>query len=307
MNLDEKEDLANKYKEIAWMTREDLLTRQEKHQNLQELFNKVRDKYYEAQSKLDEIMREQGNNTAYNESVFERDKQLFSLIKEQFVQNKHPIIHLSYLKEDHGDHHEQNPPPQQPPLSADQLALARYSYYRPTYYSLIKQEFENALKSGANMKATVATYERDFVTTIRGIFDSKFNEIIMARDHTRLVSFFADFVYGWLTVFTIDPRDRKVRGIIPDDKMDIDFRRLQFYHTLLNPKLMKVWDVVTFREFLEEKVSNDEIFFYLYCRNMLFDGAQLDYLAGSINIIHLVRLDKIEKFFDVILRKMDRD
>ena len=42
---------------------------------------------------------------------------------------------------------------------------------------------------------------------------------------------------------------------------------------ILNPKLDKVWECITFRDFLFEKNSNDELYFYLHCRSILFRGS----------------------------------
>jgi hypothetical protein len=41
---------------------------------------------------------------------------------------------------------------------------------------------------------------------------------------------------------------------------------------LLNPKLSKIWEVVTFKEFLSEHYLIDDIYFYLHCRYVLFKG-----------------------------------
>ena len=43
----------------------------------------------------------------------------------------------------------------------------------------------------------------------------------------------------------------------------------------MHPILDKHWESVAFREFLEESFGNDEIFFYLWCRKLLFGGEVL--------------------------------
>ena len=47
---------------------------------------------------------------------------------------------------------------------------------------------------------------------------------------------------------------------------------LVFVHNL---KAKKLWEVVLFTEFLEEKAGLDELFFFLHCRFLLLKGPQL--------------------------------
>lgn len=41
---------------------------------------------------------------------------------------------------------------------------------------------------------------------------------------------------------------------------------------LTNDKLDKLWECITFKEFLDDKASIDEIYYYCYCRHLLFKG-----------------------------------
>jgi len=49
-----------------------------------------------------------------------------------------------------------------------------------------------------------------------------------------------------------------------------DDNRINFYLELTNPLLNKLWEVIIFREFLSDKGSIDELYFYLHYRNILF-------------------------------------
>jgi hypothetical protein len=48
--------------------------------------------------------------------------------------------------------------------------------------------------------------------------------------------------------------------------------KLKFIVDILQPKLDKLWEIVTIKEFLLDQSSNDEILFYLHCRYLLFRG-----------------------------------
>lgn len=57
--------------------------------------------------------------------------------------------------------------------------------------------------------------------------------------------------------------------------MHVDDTRVIFLLDVANPKLNGMWEIVTFKEFLSETATMDEVFFYLHCRNLLFRGPSL--------------------------------
>lgn len=87
-----------------------------------------------------------------------------------------------------------------------------------------------------------------------------------------MYSKFPDFVYSWFAKFRVDDLTRKVRQSKLDEQ-DADSARCSFLRYLINPLVDKHWETVTFRQFLEESSSVDEVYFYLYCRSLLFNGA----------------------------------
>jgi hypothetical protein len=91
----------------------------------------------------------------------------------------------------------------------------------------------------------------------------------------KLVSHFPDFVFGWFNRFQLDKVSRKVVQLETSITNSADDNRIKFYLELSNPLLNKLWEVVLFREFVSDKGSIDELFFYLHYRNLLYQGAQL--------------------------------
>ena len=74
-----------------------------------------------------------------------------------------------------------------------------------------------------------------------------------------------------------------------------------FLFNLDNPKLQKLWECITFKEFFYEQAQLDEIYFYLYCRNILFRGPEVASLAATFNFVRYVECEWAK---DVILRIM---
>lgn len=67
-----------------------------------------------------------------------------------------------------------------------------------------------------------------------------------------------------------------------------------FLLDLTNPKLHGIWEVVTFKEFLSEEASMDEVFFYLHCRNILFKGPNLLRYESTFDVYQYIPADQSE-------------
>ena len=121
------------------------------------------------------------------------------------------------------------------------------------------------------------TVTKTFIPTLRAILDCKFHEFMMF-DNPRLYSRFVDFTYSWLGKFSLCPEKRTIVSLdIGIDSMEPEDARCRFFRNLIHPMCDKSWEAVTFREFLDERSSIDEIYFYLFCRNLLFKGPQLEH------------------------------
>lgn len=70
--------------------------------------------------------------------------------------------------------------------------------------------------------------------------------------------------------------------------------RVKFYLQLANPALNKLWEVVTFREFLLDRCSNDEIYFYLFFRNIIFQGPQLLIHTSTFQAVQYVPWARVD-------------
>lgn len=114
-----------------------------------------------------------------------------------------------------------------------------------------------------------------FIGVMRGILDSKYNEMMLLETTPKQISRFPDFVYSWLGKFSIDHVDRSIRLLSEVEKLHVDDSRVIFLLDLTNPKLQGIWEIVTFKELLNEKAGSDEVLFYLHCRNLLFRGSSL--------------------------------
>lgn len=157
-----------------------------------------------------------------------------------------------------------------------------------------------------------ATYSPPFEywleVTIRGIFDSKYNEHLIATEESGVLpSRFPEFVYSWLGSFMIDETSRNVVEV-PFWKKDFgeEYRKMIMYG-LAAERTRKVWELNTFREFLMEELGIDELHFYLHSRFLLFKGPQLGYSQARFNSIHTVTLEEANRVIDTVMTKLPQE
>jgi len=86
---------------------------------------------------------------------------------------------------------------------------------------------------------------------------------------------------------------------------DIDSLRQDFLLTLANPLMGKLWECLNFRDFLEEKSSIDELYFYLHCRFLLNKGPQMDTDGATFNYVHYVKNEYVQILVDLIMNNYD--
>lgn len=176
----------------------------------------------------------------------------------------------------------------------EDIDLDKLQYRKPTFFHC----FPISKLKTQNM--TLDSRDRMMlVITIRGIFDSKHHEYLIT-DNYKSYSKFSDFVYSWLCNFYIDEDRRCVLSRVVQANSEI---ALKFVDEIM--KFNKTWELFAMKDFLEEKTSSDEIFFYLHCRFLLFNGPQLKRLSGRFNYIDYVKLDQILKVLDLVFRNFD--
>jgi len=141
-----------------------------------------------------------------------------------------------------------------------------------------------------------------FFATLRAILDAKYNEFLLHSD-SRQYTKFSPFVFSWLGKFTICPKRRVVALLDTNDPAETDHARIDFFMNLYHMSVSNLWEVVTFKEFLEGIGSLDEIYYYLHLRYMLFEGNQMETTKATFDIIQYVPFEKVEKILKLSFEK----
>jgi hypothetical protein len=180
------------------------------------------------------------------------------------------------------------------------IDLTKFTYLRPNFAAFIEDSMPDGHQS---------LFEPPFgnwlEATIRGIFDSKHYEHLMCSEETgRKPSRFPDFVYAWTGHFMIDENTRQVKNLERWQKERSDKWRLMLLLGVKHEMAKRVWEISTFKEFLMEELSTDELAFYLHCRFLLFDGPQLGITLGRFKHLHYVLLKKAKEVVDLIMSKL---
>lgn len=178
---------------------------------------------------------------------------------------------------------------------------AHFSYLRPSFAAFITDTIPDT--------AGQAQYEPPFgnwlETTIRGILDSKYYEHLMCSEESgRKPSRMADFVYGWTGHFMIDENSRQIRPLERWQKESADRLRLTLLLGVKHEMAKRIWEISTFREFILEELTIDELSFFLHCRFLLFEGPQLAQPLGRVKHLHYISLQKAREVVDTIMNKL---
>jgi hypothetical protein len=180
-----------------------------------------------------------------------------------------------------------------------EVDLSLYKFNRPSFAGLIRIPNMSQLKLQLPFNNWVEL-------TIRGILDSKYYEHLMCFDDSgRVPSRFPEFVYGWFSSFKVDEKTHQVvASELWWGKEAAERARLNLLLALKNDKLKKVWEIMTFIEFLQEDFMIDELGFFLHCRAMLFEGPQLTLSTGRFSALHFVSYLKVCEVVDRVMHKI---
>lgn len=183
----------------------------------------------------------------------------------------------------------------------------KYKILRAPFFCFVEHRYKFISGEQASNKPELSPV--NVILNIRAILDSKYNEYLILNNANNFkeLTNFPEFVYSWLGKFEVDESKRKIRKMESSPFFNkIDDIRINFFLDLANEKLNKIWECVTFREFLDEKNNLDEIIFYLHCRNLVFRGSQFDWGDARYCLIHFVMFESVEKVIDLVFSNFEQ-
>ncbi|KAM3140320.1 hypothetical protein pb186bvf_007480 [Paramecium bursaria] len=295
-------NLMIRYREIAQMQKEDQETRALYVKEQLAVAQKAKEKLQQLQSKLDrfqiekskEIEPQPNKNHEQEKTGLERFQDLFSNDKTFFRMNyqslqndKARIVqrvgHSVAIMETYFNSQE---------IQLDKLTIGYCPFinYVEHHKKTIETEFNGIKYKRPSLQLLIC---------LRHILDSKWNEMQLG-----LKSGFNDFVYSWLMNFQFDIATKSIKKI-EQDAQKIDNQIVKFIVDLSNPVMQKNWEAITFQEFINELTSQDEIYFYLYIRNLLFRGPQCQLRSAFYDASHFIPLLQAEFVVNHILKQYE--
>ena len=284
-DLNRQQELANMYRERANMQREDYFGLLEEYFNFQDDAEKMREKITEIQNK-----QRAENKTSIKEKKshddVQKEFQLMRMLTDYLIKpsTKHQSEILRSKALD-------------PQFQHHSFEIRDFSLKKANFDCFF-EDLEIYINRG-----TKAEFNLEFMATIRAIFDSKYNEFLLNPDEWRMFSRFPDFVHSWLGKFRVDKVTGQVRTINLNDP-EVEHIRRAFRENLNNKKTYKLWDAITFREFLSETLAQDELVFYLHIRFLLFRGPQLRSQGATFEFIQYINYSKVEALINHVLKGM---
>jgi len=142
-------------------------------------------------------------------------------------------------------------------------------------------------------------------STCRAILDSKYTDFVFTEDmgfasSSRLT----DFIYSWLGRFTVDITSRSIRQVDFDERERVDKTRLQFAIGMQSVKGQKMFEYSLFTDFMSEKYANDELYFYLHCRHILFKGPQLNHTQSTHERVYKIDIRRVQSAINILFFKL---
>jgi len=308
--LTEKQEIMknslNKFREVSMMQNEEISSLMAKKHDNSVIQHDLLEKIKQLNLKIDKITIQKGDNV--NESDYKGDLAIISTLSDFFNENLFQKITKNNPISNHLLSGVSHKAPNIAPVRSYEssathpTALRKYNFLKAPFFKLIEHRFKTMNYS---LKVSKKPNFHELLAKIRGVFDSKYNEFLYFSE-PKLLTTFPDFVYSWLGKYEVDYTFHQVKKMDPFNyNNNLDDTRIQFLVELTNPKIEKLWECSTFCEFLEEKFSLDELYFYLHCRNLLLKGPQLQYLSAFFDLIHFVSFERAEMMVDLIMHKYD--
>lgn len=304
LKLAQQEAEKESLREQIWETKERLEMYTEETRNDRSALKVARSEYLKLEISMNEVKNKLsqlelnimvGNVTLNSENVavVSLDDPLFQFVREaQAHLANNLLLGIPRDNLDHTQHHDKQ-------ADVSEIDLGIYKFNRPSFAALVR------IPNVAQL-ALQLPFNNWLELTIRGIFDSKYYEHLMSFDETgRTPSRFPEFVYGWFSSFEIDEKTHQVVASELWWRREAAERaRLNLLLALKNDKVRKIWEIVTFIEFLQEDLMLDELGFYLHCRNMLFQGPQLALSTGRFSALHYVSYLRACEVVDRVMYKI---
>ncbi len=213
------------------------------------------------------------------EEDFLQESNSIKLIKQIYSSTMGPGLQLSLL-------------PSKESETGAEIDLKNFMIAKPTYDQL----FLDIKESEVAMNRVI---DVNFIATLRAMYDSLFNELLYLNDERKLLAF-PDFVYSWLGKFKLDQTHRRVRRLDLTDP-DPDVARLEILHHLQTKISSRLWDCIIFQEFLNEIHTKDDLVYFLRCRNIVFQGPQLNDPSATFTFVHFIHFDWAEKIVKYLM------
>lgn len=180
------------------------------------------------------------------------------------------------------------------------IDLNKYNYSRPTYRAMLNI----SPPEGKNKIEFVPPFPIWLQVTIRAIFDAKLNELLQSYSRGQTLTSFPEFVFAWMGAFCIDKETKNIRILdrIERDTIALENKKNLLY-ALESQSDTTLWEVLIFKDFLEEKLSSDELAFFLHCRFLLFKGLHLSMPTANLCVRQFVTKDRVLDTIDRALIK----
>eukprot|EP00347_Sterkiella_histriomuscorum_P014800 403359475 len=200
-------------------------------------------------------------------------------------------------------------------VNFDQISLHMHSLARPTFFNFVENELQRIKNDQQREMQRNESPERGAINrTSNNISDRSFLSIHYEKIKfeppfrmwlfTTMRAIFDQFVYQWIGKFYFDQKKYMIKSVETFDEGKVDNLRLQLLIGLQTMKPSKMWECNTFVDFLEERLLNDDLHFFLHARNILYKGPHLQDIEAAQEPMYFVEQKQINSSIEIIFGNM---
>ena len=280
LSLEAVEEDRDMHRERGLMQLADYEALQLRYDSVYDYLEKMRDRYAAERQRAEKLISQYALHEKQEETnAFANELKTFESIKNITLMSQGKRVNLKKLDNDRD-------------RSTQKVELKNYMLSKPSYASFFQKQMVYS-------KMNEPKFSVDFVGMLRAIYDSKYHELLYNQD-TSQFSRFPDFVYSWMGKFVLDSYTRQIRTADIKDP-DPEILRNEMILMFQSPLSSRLWECITFKEFLDEVHTRDELAYFLQCRYLLFKGPQLNDSAATFIYSYFVRFEWAEYVLELLL------
>jgi hypothetical protein len=107
---------------------------------------------------------------------------------------------------------------------SNQASTTLSAQSKPYYHHSLYSNPESRYAQYVGSRPKVSSFNFEVITTLRGIFDSRYSDLVFHGSRCESIQDFSEYVHWWLAEYQIDKKSREI--VKAESYQDEDYERL---------------------------------------------------------------------------------